>query len=380
MMKVQWIEPICHSIWSDCNRRRIYVSDILEWKVQLLSHYVQENQNTDYKDEAFQLESDKRQLSVKEAAQLVWHSFRFSNGYPPLQFTMMYQVWKKYWEQDVSVEECWEAFFRKLKVWKTHSTTTIKEWEEPNWRPPHPKINRSVTTIEHGTDIWLSDSRSHWVITKKLIDEWIEPIKMLLTGEWHLTRSAGRDGDFKISRSKSFEYKWQVIEDMFKRDFKYLLKTEDRNKRQSESFWWTWDEYFPGRPNRRSENDGSNNLKDRYFSYFIWYIIKDNSTWSDFFDEYFWELHSFFTEWFRWLPTDLELEDINREWLDNKSFYNSLRPHRESFNNSYSSRSDRKITKEDVLMLIAQYNATHPETQVEMSELWLTESPIYPIK
>lgn len=370
-MGIRWIDPICHSIWTDCNRRRIYVSDILEWKVQLLSQHIQEVQNLDYQDEAFEIESDEKQLSIKEAAQLVWHSFRFSNGYPPLQFTMMYQAFQKYWKQGMSVEECGEVFFWKLKVWKTHTETT--EYENKDWRPPHPKIYRFTTEVK--TDIGLSIGQSHRDVTNDLIQEWLEPVKMLLTWKWHLTRSAGRDWEVTVSRSKDFEYKWQVIEDIFKRDFKYLLTTKDINGRLNQPFGFTWDKIYPWRPNRDDKNDGSNNLKDRYFSYFIWYIIKSNRTWNEFFDEYFWELHSFFAEWFKWLPTDSELEETNRQWRENERFYSSLRPHRESFNNSYSSRSFRKITKEDILMLIARYNATHPDTQVEMNELWLSELP-----
>lgn len=308
-----------------------------------------------FSDKKMIFSEEKRQLTEKEIIQLVWHSFRFSNGYPPLQFRMMYQAWKKYGVQDVDIDKCWELFQKVLKVWETHTTTTTTEWENPDgWRPPHPKICRHVHTVEHGTDIALSLSYSHGIITKDLINEWIEPIRMLLTWKWYIIRR-WEFWDKTVSKNQEFENVKEVIEDIFKRDFEYILHNQQSINPKN----WNRESIFPWRPNRKSEYDGSNTLKDRYFSYFVWFIVRDNSTWNRFFDEYFWELRESFKAWFVSLPSDKELDTDNRE----KNFV----PHSPF-------RKDRKselvtITKEDVLYLIAHYNLTHPKTPVVLEEI-----------
>jgi len=360
VMKMQWIETTCHSIWTNCNRRRIYICDILEGKVQLVSQHIQQTQSTDYKDEVFQLKSETKELSVKEIVQLVWHSFRLSQWDMALQFTMLYMAHGKYQTQDWNQEELEKEFRKTIWVWNA-----ITQWS--NW----------YTWWK--VDFKLSQSMSHDTVDESTVYESSKKspfFSMLISGKWHTQRSLWREWTNFISYNSNYLLKWRCIENIFERDFKYLYRTEDTNWRLHQPFGCTPDKVFPWRPNRDSKNDGSNTLKDRYFSFFVWYIIKGNSTWNNFFDEYFWDLRNFFSQWFDWLPTDWELEEINRQWWENERFYSSLRPHRESYNNSYSSRSFRKITKQDVLTLIAKYNFTHPSTAVDISELWLAEYPV----
>ncbi len=69
--------------------------DVIDGTRIFYAHHIQEPVNKEYRDEALIFREQKnRQLSSKEAAQLVWHSFRFSNGNPTLQFTVLYLIWK----------------------------------------------------------------------------------------------------------------------------------------------------------------------------------------------------------------------------------------------------------------------------------------------
>lgn len=359
VMKLQWKEPICHSVWERCKRNQLRTKDILEAKTSLLSQHIGTTWNQDFQDKKLKLPETPEQLSAKEAAQLIWHSFRFSNGNAALQFTMLHQAWKKYWEQELSVEEVFEELKKLLKIWKKHTKTT--EYENKDWIPPHPKVHRFTT--ETHTDIWLSLTESHRTITSDYIQESDAVIKMLITWKWWLERF-WRDSWYSISRSKEYETKWRIVQAILEADFWYLCKSN-----------YHWE--FKGRPWRNPEHDGKNNLKDRFFSYLIWFVIRNNKTWNEFFDEYFWEIQEFFPKWFSWLPSDVELEIWNRNEAKKKK--DSILWYHHSM---HSMRRDphwyfTQITKEDVLTLIAQYNLTHPHTQVNMSELWLSEVPIF---
>lgn len=340
-------------------RTQIKAKDILEAKTSILSQHIDTTWNQDFQDEELKLPETPKQLSAKEAAQLIWHSFRFSNGNAALQFSILYQAWKKYGNQEISIEEVFEEFKKLLQVWKKHTVT--REYVNKNWRPPHPKVE--IFTDETHTDIWLSTTASHSKITSNYIKESDEVISMLLTWRWWLER-ANRDGWYKISHSKEYETKWRIVQAVLEADFWYLCKS---------NYYWE----FEGRPWRNPEHDGKNNLKDRFFSYLVWFVIRNNTTWNDFFDEYFWEIQAFFPTWFSWISSDSELEIWNRNEAERKKDSNLWYHHPK-----YSMRRDRhwyftQITKEDVLTLIAQYNLTHPDTQVSMSELWLSEVPIF---
>lgn len=295
------------------------------------------------KDTKIDIAPSPKSLSSKEVAKLIWHSFRLSSGNPTLQFSMLFSAYLYYWGQEVNHEECENEFIKILQIWETHTQT--REWEELDWRPPHPKINRIVT--ETHTDIWISISCSHKKITSSNIEKHVRKnpfIKMLLTGQWFLARS-DRDGWYSISRDTKLEYKEEVIERIFWSDFSYLLKKEKENYNQ-----WKYDVVYPGRPNRESKYDGTNTLKDRYFSYFVWFILKENSTGNDFFDIYFEELRKTIKEWFHSLPKDAELPEYSY-------------PHRNDIH------SNTHLTQEDVLYLIAHYNLTHPKTLVVLEEI-----------
>lgn len=361
-MKFKGVEPIYHSIWTDCNRRRIYIGNILESQVQLQSQHIQESQSLSYEDAMFQLEPQTRELTNKEAVQILWHSFRFSQWHIWLQFNMLYEANQVFWNQQLLPEELQSAFKDVLKIWKKNTTT--EEWEEPNWCPPHPKSNS--ITIEQSTDIALSVSNSHDKVSSDIIDQGIDTnvfIATLLKGNWSIRRTI-KGWTKYTSTNQQLRYKWKVLEKIFERDFKYLLQTQDINWRLLQSFGYVWDETFPWRPNRDEKNDWTNNQKDRYFSYFIWYIIWTNRTGNEFFDKYFWELRTFFKTWFSWLPSDNELKQISKD--ENLVYWNSFRKTEWKY---------WRITKEDVLLLIAQYNSTHPDTQVKISELWLSDYP-----
>ena len=67
--------------------------DVVDGARVLYAHHIHEPVNKEYQDETLVFtEQTERQLSAKEAAQLVWHSFRFSNGNPGLQFTVLYLI------------------------------------------------------------------------------------------------------------------------------------------------------------------------------------------------------------------------------------------------------------------------------------------------
>jgi len=51
--------------------------------------------------------------------------------------------------------------------------------------------------------------------------------------------------------------------------FKYLLEKNKSNYQNGK-----YDIEYPGRPNIIKEHDGKNTLKDRYFSHFIWFIVR----------------------------------------------------------------------------------------------------------
>lgn len=322
--------------------------------MELLSQHISTKSNSRYKDKKLKLNEDKRELSAREAAQLIWHSFRFSNGNAALQFTMLLQAWEKYWNQEISVDEVFDELKKLLKVWKKHTKSTT--YENKNPRPPHPRFE-TFTTETH-TDIALSQADSHKAITSSYISESDSVIQMLLSGEWRLRRM-NRDGDYYISAKREYLSKWWIIQGIFEADFKYLLNTN-----------WQWN--YEWRPNRKPENDGSNNLKDRFFSYFVWFCLRSNTTGNSFFDEYFKEIQNFFTKWFAGLPSDSELLEKNKQEREKSDWYRDRSPLRKD-KYWYSTQ----ITKEDVLLLIAQYNATHPDTQVSMTELWLSEFPQY---
>lgn len=356
VMKIQWREPICHSVWEKCKHTQITAKEILEAQVGLMSQHIDTEYQKTYKDEEMHLSESPKQLTVKEAAQLIWYSFRFSNGNAGLQFTMIHQAWKKYWNQNLSVEEVFKEFKKLLQVWKTHTRTT--EYENKNWRPPHPKVHRFTT--ETHTEIWLSETESHKRITSDYIKETDEVIQMLLFWKWRLARFWWRyDWKINISRSKKLEQKGAIIQEIFEADFWYLCKSN-----------WEW--VFEWRPWRNPKNDGKNNLKDRFFSYLVWFCINRNTTWNDFFDEYFWELQDFFPAWFAWLPSDQELIGKNKLEQEQNDWYHDKKSMRKDPYWNFT-----QITKEDVLTVIARYNTTHPDTQVSMTELWLSEFPQY---
>ena len=111
-------------------------------------------------------------------------------------------------------------------------------------------------------DIWLSQTKSHRAITSDYIKEADEVIRMLLTWKWWLKR-LWEIWKFQISRSKEFEQKWKIIQAILEADFWYLCKKD-----------YKWN--FNGRPWRNPKNDWRNNIKDRFFSYLVWFVIRDN--------------------------------------------------------------------------------------------------------
>ncbi len=355
--RIQWKESICRSVWEGCKETQIKAKDILEAKMRLLSQHTSTSHSSDYKDEILELNKERKQLSIREATQLIWHSFRFSNGNAALQFTMLHQAFTKYWEQTISIEEVFDELKKVLQVWKKHTETT--EYKNTNWRPPHPKVHKF--TRETHTDIWLSTTHSHGKITSNYIQKTDAVIQMLLTWKWHIKRH-WTDGRFYIWASREYEKKRKIIQTILEADFEYLCTTDYFGN-------------FKGRPWRNPENDGKNNLKDRFFSYFVWFCLRENTTRNSFFDEYFREIQDFFPKWFAALPSDDALESWNRkqELLEEKGeilCHSTVHPMRKKSNSD-----SIQITKEDVLFVIAQYNATHPDTQVSMEEIWLSEKP-----
>jgi len=354
IIKFRWIEPVCHTVWERCMRTQIKARDLLEAKTYLLSQHIHPKNNSKQVFKEINIAKAYRQLTPKEAAKIIWHSFRFSNGNAALQFTMLLQAWKKYWTQEISVEEVSQELEKLLKIWKKHTKTT--EYKNENWRPPHPKVHRFTT--ETHTDIWLSQNNSHKTITSDYISESTEVIKMLLYWDGKLTRS-NRDWSYYISAKREYLNKSWIIKSIFEADFKYLLDTD-----------YQWN--FNWRPNRDPKNDGKNNLQDRFFSYLVWFWLRRNSSGNEFFDEYFNQIQESFHSWFDSLPSDRELEEINSQEKEERDWYTNKKPFRKDRYWYFT-----QITKEDILLLIAQYNVTHPNNQVEMSELWLSEYPDY---
>lgn len=248
-----------------------------------------------------------------------------------------------YWPQNVSQQSCEQEFIKLLKVWETE----VRHYEHKVWYSD--LIDK--WSVKWNTEIALSKWCAHAQVSHSLVEESTQnsPLfSMILKWEWYITRSMWRDGTNIITKQSNLLYADNVISKIFKSDFEYLLEKKETYITEESRYEIS----YPGRPNRKQEHDGNNSLKDRYFSYFVWFIIQEHTTGNEFFDLYFVELQKRFHTWFKSLPKDSDLPEykypLRSEFW---SYYNKI------------------TTQEDVLYLIAQYNITHSETPVDVSEL-----------
>jgi len=283
-----------------------------------------------------------RKLTAKEIARLMYHSFRFSNWNAALQLTFLWMMHQCYGAQKVQQGKCEEEFIKLLKVWETEVT-----------HHEHKIRNSGLIdkwTTRGNTPIALSEWSMHRAVSHSLVEESTRnsPLfSMVLSWAWYLERNNGRDGSYIISKQENLLYPDNIITEIFKSDFKYLLE-------KKKNFTWNWgyEIEYPGRPNRNTKHDWNNSLKDRYFSYFIWFILKKNNTGSEFFDIYFWKLQKRFRIWFESLPTEGVLpQNTIPLRMEGNTWKKSI------------------LTQEDVLYLITRYNLTHPDTQVDIEDI-----------
>lgn len=293
----------------------------------------------------FTLEACPRKLTPKEVAKIVYQSFRFSQGSIELQFSMLYQAFQYFWSQEVDIKECEQKFVKMLKVGKKYSETFVNS-------------GGISITVAKWVDMGLSSTGAHKRVSADNLEEMTGKygranpfISMLLTWKGHIERY-DRDGSYSVSKIRRYENILWILSAMVEQDMKYIFQVEKRYGVSSA----LKDEYV-WRPDRFPENDGKNNQLDRFFSYFVWYIVKWHKTWDDFFDKYFSLLRWYFKDWIASLPTKSRL----------KSSEISLRDKIKS--TSRSSR-DEVITQEDIADLLAFYNSTHSNSLVMIDEVF----------
>ncbi len=312
----------------------------------------------------FHLEACPRELTPKEVARIVYQSFRFSQGNPTLQFSMLYQAFQYFWPQDIDIKECEQEFFKMLQIWEVRTEI----FKNSGW---------ISITVEREAHIGVSSRYAHKTISAYSLWEMTGKysrtnpfISMLLTWKWSIERM-DRDGSYYVWKSERYKDVFWVLSCILEQDFEYILKSENKMVSPASSHvvktWLFWKkiEYTPSvyqnvyiwRPNRLAENDGKNNQLDRFFSYFIWYILKWNKAWDEFFNAYFSVLREYVRDWLSSLSLSSEL------WSWNFSLSEKMK------RNGWSFR-DGVVTKEDFIGLIAFYNSTHPNSIVKVDEVF----------
>lgn len=258
---------------------------------------------------------------------------------------MLYQAFQYFWPQEVDIKECEQKFVKMLKVGKKYSETFVNS-------------GGISITVAKWVDMGLSSTGAHKRVSADNLEEMTGKygranpfISMLLTWKGHIERY-DRDGSYSVSKIRRYENIFWILSAIVEQDMKYIFQVEKRYGASSAPK----DEYV-WRPDRFPENDGKNNQLDRFFSYFVWYIIKWNKAWGEFFDKYFSLLRWYFKDWIASLPTKSRL----------KSSEISLRDKIKSTSRSFR---DKAITQEDIADLLAFYNSTHSNSLVMIDEVF----------
>ena len=240
----------------------------------------------------------KRGLNPSELAKLFFLSFQFSQGDISLQLLYMTFISRYYGNQkETDLEKAKEVFIKKT-------------------------INRSEDPTQGDLNLKVTKKNAHIEVNPRFIEQEVTDTEKLYDV---FTKSfLGTDYKYTNDYVDGDKTKTSTI-------YKSEIEQEFNLPKVTQSILY-WDIEFAiirkGRPNRLEENTGSDNLKDKYFSFFVNYIIRSKNTGDKALDDLLSQVKSF-------LPTFLRDKD----------------------------------NKSSLIVLVDFYNETHPKTKVTKEEL-----------
>lgn len=278
--------------------------------------------------EKINIGEDKKELNEKEVANLLFESFKFSQGNIALQLMYLLSAYNYYGPQKVDSIKVRELFLKYLGN-IDHTGEKGKVETGLSKRKMHIKMSdynfEEMTKVENGSTYSTAG-----------LEEFISVLK---DGYATFIRYE-RDLNIVSVKPEELTIK-KFLDKIVSVEFSFLALPKYETEKV-------------GRPNRQGDAVGNNTLRDRFYSFFVWNILLGNRSGLEFSDKIYNTLRAGFVNWFN------NLEPHKPMSYKYVPFGGGLKTKR--IQGGYD---DEQVTKDNVIELITVYNNNHEEQITE---------------